>query len=192
MGVELARAAVRSGCSTTLLLGPASLNIQSDPQLTIHRFQSTANLQALLAEHWPAHDLLIMAAAVADFRPASPATGKIRRTDGLTLTLEPTPDLLAGVASNRRTDQFIVGFALEPQETMLAAAGEKLARKRIDAIVANPLETMDAASVTGHLLLKDGRTHAGPPHASKEAFAQWLLSVILKQFVDRNPGVRSC
>lgn len=128
-----------------------------------------------------------MAAAVADYRPRpNPAMsgGKFRRTSApLTLELEPTPDLLAGVASRRSPGQLLVGFALEPREELLASAKAKLERKKIDLVVGNPLETMDSDAIEAIVISRDGREARPPgsngtPAMPKGAFAGWLLDVI--------------
>ena len=177
MGLALAEAAIRRGDRTTLLLGPTSLQPPDSTTVSVIRFQTTADLQAELRRCWPVHDVLIMAAAVADYRPASPGSaGKLARGEKhLILKLEPTPDLLAELADRTRPDQTIIGFALEPSQTLEASARAKLKRKRVDAIVANPLETMDAEHVTARVHLRDGRVLTAPPHLTKAAFADWLL-----------------
>ena len=123
-----------------------------------------------------------MAAAVADYRPKpipDPVNTKLRRSEGkLTLELEPTPDLLAGCASRRRKDQLIVGFALEPRAELEESARRKLARKKVDAIVANPLETMDADTIDATIYTADGQSHSTPGRIPKTDFAPWLLEQI--------------
>src|SRR5262245_17381760 len=99
MGLALASAAVQRGWPTTLLMGPTALDLPENPQWRTIRFQSTADLQSLLNQLWPDHDLLLMAAAVADFTPvAPPSSGKLERNQGLTLELKSTPDLLVEIA----------------------------------------------------------------------------------------------
>ncbi|MFT5423247.1 MAG: phosphopantothenoylcysteine decarboxylase/phosphopantothenate--cysteine ligase [Phycisphaerales bacterium] len=183
LGVELADAAADRGLQTRLLIGPVPLRPRS-PNIETHPFTTTADLQALLAEHAEWADLLVMAAAVADYRPLKDLNGptdKIRRTDsGLTLNLEPTPDLLAGVAATRRPGQVLVGFALEPAERLEASAQDKLRRKGIDFIVANPLETMDSQQITATLLARDpafAPEHT-PGKVHKDHFAAWLLDLL--------------
>lgn len=182
MGIALAMAAVTRGWSTTLLLGPVSETLPVDSQIALHRFRTAAELGDLLTTTWPDHDLLIMAAAVADFRPARPASGgKLRRTEaGLTLDLEPTPDLLAALAEQTRDDQMTVGFALEPASGLIERAREKLGRKHLDAIVANPLETMDAETVSATLIKAGGEPVTAPHGASKADFATWLLDQLAR------------
>jgi phosphopantothenoylcysteine decarboxylase/phosphopantothenate--cysteine ligase len=148
------------------------------------RFRTTAQLGALLDEHFPSCDVLIMAAAVADYRPVlahSPASGeqKIRRTDQrLVLELEPTPDLLASCGKTKRPDQFLVGFALEPRDRLLSSAASKLERKNLDLVVANPLETMDAETIEATVLGRDGSRVQTPGTITKDSFAPWLLKLV--------------
>lgn len=181
MGVAIADAACAREWSVTLLLGPTHLE-PSDTQVRLRRFRTAADLQALLRTHTPDADVLIMAAAVADYRPKpnpAMADGKFRRSNApFALDLEPTPDLLAEVASHRRPDQFFVGFALEPRQDLLASARAKLTRKKVDLVVANPLETMDSPQIEATLLAADGSSTATPGLMPKTAFAPWLLDQI--------------
>jgi phosphopantothenoylcysteine decarboxylase/phosphopantothenate--cysteine ligase len=169
MGIALAQAALSRQWPVTLLLGPVAVNPPQHSHLNIHRFRTAADLQALLQRLWPTHDLLLMAAAVADYRLSKvngqePGGGKIkRRGERLMLELAATPDLLASLAPINRPDQTIVGFALEEQADLATGAMRKLRDKGLDAIVANPLETMDSPTVTASLLLRDGRSVAAPP-----------------------------
>ena len=161
--------------------------MQLGDDVQIARFTTTAQLQALLTERFPACDTLVMAAAVADYRLAQPMTGKAKRGDGLRLELEPTPDLVAQVAKTKRADQQVIAFALEEAAVLEERAAEKMQRKGVDAIVANPLSTMDAQRVAAVLLTADGQRHEPPatagsgadgPGQSKDAFARWLVSWI--------------
>jgi phosphopantothenoylcysteine decarboxylase / phosphopantothenate---cysteine ligase len=182
LGLAIAVAATGRGLPTTLLLGPTALRPPDRTLLSVHRFRDTASLQELLDRHWPQQDVLIMAAAVADYRPVTGAirgdagAGKIARGDQpIALHLEPTPDLVADLARTSRADQRIVAFALEPAEGLLESARAKLQRKGAHAIVANPLETMDAPTISAILLLRGGRTIEAPPEMEKDEFAEWLL-----------------
>ena len=114
LGVALADKAAARDWRVTLLLGPTSLT-PSDSRVQVLRFRTTADLEALLRQHFPAADTLIMAAAVADYRPKpllnrpDAAEGKLKRSHGpLTLELEPTPDLLAACSSLRVPGQTLV------------------------------------------------------------------------------------
>ena len=190
LGIALAEEAGARGHDVTLLLGPTHLE-PTHTRVSTHRFQTTADLRTLLGAHFPACDVLIMAAAVADYRPSPPPDGpptKLRRTgDDLTLTLEPTPDLLAELADRKRPDQLTIGFALEPEERLEASARDKLARKGLDAIVANPLETMDAPTIGATVLTASGARHHCA-EIDKREFAPWLLDLTGALWLARNAG----
>ncbi|MBC7834612.1 MAG: phosphopantothenoylcysteine decarboxylase [Phycisphaerales bacterium] len=181
LGIALADEAARRGWRVTLLLGPTAL-APTDSHLAIRRFRTTADLEGLLREEGSRCDVLIMAAAVADYRALNDEAGahtKLRRTgERLVLELEPTPDLLAGFSATRRPDQFVVGFALEPRERLLVSARAKLGRKNLDFIVANPLETMDAPTIEATILGADGFERQTDGPLPKELFAPWLLELI--------------
>lgn len=177
MGCALADEAARRGWSTNLLLGPAPA-LPTDSRVSVRRFRTCEDLRGLLREEFPSADVLVMAAAVADYRPrVDPAmwNGKFRRhSTNLTLELEPTPDLLAEISSSRREGQVLIGFALEPRADLVASALAKLDRKGVDLVVGNPLETMDSADIEATLFAKD-HTHEVAPKMSKAAFASWLM-----------------
>ena len=182
LGIAIAEASVRRACPTTLLLGPTPLTPDPEFQIDIRRFTTTSDLETSLQLHAPAADLIIMLAAVADFRPAHPPRlDKLPREEqSLSLTLERTPDLIAALAINRpRVDQKIVAFALEPAEHLVERATAKLARKGVDAIVANPLETMDAPTISAHLIFPGTAPLAAPENLPKAEFAEWLLDQLL-------------
>ncbi len=186
LGLALAEAAAARGHETTLLLGPTPRGCE-DTRVRVERFTTTADLGALLDRHAPHCDILVMAAAVADFRPkpglVDPQTGKLRRkAGGLTLELEATPDLIGGIARHRRDGQFLVGFALEPRSEMLDSARAKLVSKGLDLIVANPLETMDSETISAAAV---GMGPEGPGVVAESGgailmvrFGEWLLDVI--------------
>lgn len=181
MGAALADEAARRGWQATLLLGPAP-TLPSDSRVRVRRFRTAADLQALLREEVALADVLVMAAAVADYRPKVDPNffgGKFRRkSENLNLELEPTPDLLAEVAARRRPGQLMVGFALEPRAELMEAARSKLVRKRIDMVVANPLETMDSADIEAVVLYADGTSESPGKVMDKCGFAPWLLDRI--------------
>jgi len=182
LGSSLADHAANLGWQVTLLLGPNAV-LPQDPSVQVVRFLSCQDLQDGLAEHLPECDTLVMAAAVADYRPVAEEVdmkGKRRREGGeLSIRLESTPDLLAGCSNNARPDQLLVGFALEPRDRLLHSAQRKLQKKNIDLIVANPLETMDADSIEATLI---GNPDRGmdmqldtPGVITKAQFAHWLI-----------------
>ncbi len=153
MGVAVAEAALDRGARVTLVA--ANIEVQPPTGAAVVRVESTAELRAALLRltHDPAgaagYDALVMAAAVADFRPAGTSDRKLERGAGMTLVLEPTPDLLAeigrivrGLDSEGATTRtplhprpVLVGFAAETGS--LDRAAEKLQRKGVDLLVAN-------------------------------------------------------
>ena len=182
MGRAIADALRRAGCEVTMAAGPG---VGAPEGVRAAGFRTAGDLLALLRAEWPAHDLLVMAAAVADYRPARAPAGKLRREDGpIALELVPTEDILAGIAGSRAPGQYVVGFALERPEDLERSAAAKLVRKRADAIVANPLDTMDAPDVDATVLYADG-SRAAPGRMPKEDFGRWLAAEIL-------PRARAC
>ena len=177
MGFEIATALRKRGCQVTTLAGPCQpTGLDSLPEVV--RFRTAEELRQLLGARWPEADLLVMAAAVADWRPVEVQTGKRRRADGrLSIELEAVPEILGSLES--RPDQFVVGFALEPEDELLASARAKLGRKRADCIVANPLGTMDATDIDGSLVWADGRVEHPAGRCPKGRFAEWLVERVL-------------
>ncbi|MEX0654894.1 MAG: phosphopantothenoylcysteine decarboxylase [Phycisphaeraceae bacterium] len=178
LGLALAEAALAAGDEVTLLLGPVDAPPAVTEAARTYRFNSSAELKQLLEAHFRDCQLLIMAAAVADYRPICVHEGKLpREGEGkakLTLELQPTPDLVALTASGKRANQRVVAFALEQQDQLESRAAAKMKRKGVDAIVANPLGTMESASITPLWLTADGE-RAAPGRMTKSAFAGWLL-----------------
>jgi len=189
LGIALALEACARGHNVTLLLGPIPA-LEPDEfgrSLTgirthgkVVRFRTTDDLERALEEYGASADVIVMSAAVADYRPKKGvATGKIRRGDaGLSLELEPTPDLLAGLGRKRKKGQLLVGFALEPRDRLLESARQKLERKAIDLIVANPLETMESDEIEARVLGKQGEDFSTNGRMGKSAFAPWLLDIV--------------
>ena len=135
MGVALAAAAWRRGAEVTLIAGP--LQVPVPPGVRLVRVETTREMHDAVAEALPAADVLVMAAAPADFRPAEVATHKIKRGEGaLSVALTPNADILAGTRAFRRAGAVIVGFALETTD-LEANARRKLAAKELDLIVLN-------------------------------------------------------
>lgn len=182
MGIALATTAAARGWNTTLLLGPVPNPPATDSPFKMERFRTCEDLRTLLATHVANADVLVMAAAVADYRPKiDPAmvNAKFRRVNQpLNIELEPTPDLLASVASSRRPNQYMVGFALEPRAEVETSSRAKLERKKVDMVVGNPLETMDSPMIEATIFLQDGSTRSPGRALPKSEFAAWLLDQI--------------
>jgi phosphopantothenoylcysteine decarboxylase/phosphopantothenate--cysteine ligase len=143
MGAALAAAAVARGADVTLLAGPGTPVVLPGPgRVTRVGFESAAELERALGQAAPGADAIVMAAAVADFRPRTRAAGKLSRRDGAEVAIDLTavPDLLAGVGLSRRDRRpFLVGFAAEVAggAALAQRAGAKLREKGCDAVVAN-------------------------------------------------------
>jgi phosphopantothenoylcysteine decarboxylase/phosphopantothenate--cysteine ligase len=135
MGYALAREAWLRGADVTLISGPSSL--EPPPGVEVVRVESTDEMAAAVSEALPLADLLVMAAAPADFRPATPLAQKARRAEGaLKLDLEPTRDILAETVQRRKKGAVVVGFALETGDPV-ASAQAKLKTKQLDLVIAN-------------------------------------------------------
>jgi phosphopantothenoylcysteine decarboxylase/phosphopantothenate--cysteine ligase len=138
MGIALAAAAARRGAEVTLIA--ANVALPAPPGVRRIDVETAAELAGAAAEGFPQAHVLLMAAAPADFRAAEPAAGKLKRRDGLDLSLEPTEDILAALSAKRSAGQTIVGFAAEAgagKEEAVERARGKLARKGADVIVFN-------------------------------------------------------
>jgi phosphopantothenoylcysteine decarboxylase / phosphopantothenate---cysteine ligase len=133
-GAAIARAAASRGAKVTLVTTmPASLPASVD----VVRVESAADMEAAVHAQVEQSDVIVMAAAVADFRPVRVASDKIKKDGGVPqVALEPTPDILAGLGARKRPGQVLVGFAAETSD-LRANAAAKLARKGADLIVAN-------------------------------------------------------
>ena len=166
MGIALAQAARERGAEVVLL--SANVTLPVPEQLRRVEVSSAQELERACEQEFPACDVLLMAAAVADFTPAARANGKIKKEsrERLELVLEPTADVLAGLAAGRRPGQTLVGFAAEHGPDAVALARGKLAAKGVDALVVNDISRADigfdadANEVT--ILTAEG----GPPQAS--------------------------
>jgi phosphopantothenoylcysteine decarboxylase / phosphopantothenate---cysteine ligase len=141
MGFALADEAARRGAVVTCVA--ANVTLDRNPVVTYVDVETAAELGEACAERFADCDLLLMAAAVADYRPAQAAGTKIKKdVERLELDLERTDDVLAGLAARRRPDQALVGFAAEHGEGLEAARG-KLERKGLDVVVLNDISRED-------------------------------------------------
>jgi phosphopantothenoylcysteine decarboxylase/phosphopantothenate--cysteine ligase len=175
MGIALAAAAARRGADVTLIAANVSLPEPSGVRrIDVETADQLA--QAARAE-FPACHVLLMAAAPADFRASEVATGKLKRQDAVDLHLEPTEDILAGLAASRTESHTIVGFAAEHGEEGLTRAREKLARKKADLIVLNDISSPEIGfeSKQNAVTLIDSASETPIPQAPKEAIADSIL-----------------
>ncbi len=171
MGAALTAAALAQGHCVTAILGPVEFHLP-EPALRIDVETARQMYDAVLTE-FPANDLLIMAAAVADYRPKDFHVQKLDRGEARTIELEPTEDIVAAAGKLKRTDQRTVGFSLEATGD-LERARRKMLQKNLDLMVYNPLETMNSITVQATLLWPEGKTEPLPSQ-SKEGFARILI-----------------
>ena len=172
MGAALARAATAAGHAVTLILGPVTAPMPTDVRRV--DVTSSQDMHHAVLNLFPEHDLLIMAAAVADFRPRICRHGKIERGGDLTIELVPTEDIAAAAGRIKRPDQRTIGFSLVGRGE-LERSREKLRRKNLDLIVYNPLDTMSSQTIESVLLYPYGRLEELPLR-DKQQFAETLLA----------------
>ncbi len=182
MGLALAVAAARRGAQVTLIAANVSLEIPGGVRVV--RVETAAQMGAACTEEFPGCDVLLMAAAVADFRPACPAAHKIKKAGAEALAeieLEPTEDILAALAASRRPDQLVVGFAAEHGDGAVGYGRDKLERKRLDAIVINDISRADIGFDSDHnevlILTRDGGEQQ-IPRTAKEQVADHVLDAV--------------
>lgn len=181
MGYAIAREAMLRGAHVTLISGPTAL--RAVPFVKTVPVTTAADMFAAVQQALPDTDILIKAAAVADYRPECVAEDKIKKSDGeMSIPLQRTDDILGYVAQHRHEGLFVCGFSMETKD-MLASSAAKLERKRLDMIVANNLKVegagfgVDTNVVT--IITPDGAREL--PLMGKDAVAEKLLDAILQQ-----------
>lgn len=176
MGSCVAREAVRRGHRVTVVSGPVACPPPRGVAVT--RVETAGQMRAELRRHLPGADVVVMAAAVCDFRASAVRRGKLPRRGALTLRLRATPDIVANLP--RRRDQLVVGFALETGRA-LARAFKKLKEKRLDLIVGQQLDGSGAPfgrqAVHAFLLRTSGKVRR-LGRLTKPALARALLDEI--------------
>jgi phosphopantothenoylcysteine decarboxylase/phosphopantothenate--cysteine ligase len=138
MGFALAEEAAARGARVTVVA--ANVALPHGPRVDVVAVETAAELQAACEERFAGCDVLLMSAAVADFRPADPATVKLKKDavgDALSVAMERTPDVLSGLSARRLPGQTLIGFAAETGEQAVAYGRGKLTAKRLDAVVVN-------------------------------------------------------
>ncbi|CAB5000349.1 MAG: bifunctional phosphopantothenoylcysteine decarboxylase/phosphopantothenate--cysteine ligase CoaBC [Actinobacteria bacterium] len=133
-GYAIAENAVRRGASVTLV---STVDRPTLASITVIPVETADDMLRAVTCHSDSSDVIVMSAAVADFRPVQRSDGKIKKADGVPeIVLEKTPDILAGLGARKREGQILVGFAAETED-LIAHAQDKLVRKNLDLIVAN-------------------------------------------------------
>lgn len=181
MGYAIARQAMMRGAEVTLVSGKVS--IQPPMGVRVVPIVSAADMAQVVKELAEEQDIIIKAAAVADYRPSVTADEKLKKKDSeMSIELERTEDILAYLGAHRREGQFLCGFSMET-EHMLENSRAKLEKKNIDMIAANNLKQAGAGFGTDTnvvtLLTKDETVEL--PMMSKEEVADRLLDQILKK-----------
>jgi phosphopantothenoylcysteine decarboxylase/phosphopantothenate--cysteine ligase len=182
MGFALAEAAARRGATVTVVA--ANVALPRAPGIEYVDVRTAAELAAATRERFPAADALLMAAAVADYRPAEPHAGKLKKDETgreLTLRLERTEDVLTSLAATRRPGQTVIGFAAEHGEGAVEHARAKLERKQLDAVVLNDISQtgvgFEAPENEVTIITAGGETHL--PRAPKTNVADAILDMLL-------------
>ena len=177
-GYAIAAEAAARGASVTLV---STVDLPTPTGVTLRPVETAAQMQCVLEELAPTAHVVVMAAAVADFRPIAPSDGKLKKDQGVPrIVLEPTPDILAGLGAHKPAGQTLVGFAAETDD-LIENATSKLRRKRLDLVVANDVSAPgvgfqhDTNAVT--LLRADG-THVAVSLADKRSIAKVVLDTV--------------
>lgn len=181
MGYALASAAAARGWQVTLVSGPVALTAPAGVEVV--RVESAAEMAEAVKSRAPAMDAVIMAAAVADYRPVKTFAGKMKKMPGkLVVEFERTEDILASLGRVKRPGQILVGFAAETDDLLANAAG-KLERKNLDWIVANDIGAADrgfAVDTNAVTLLSSTGTRIDLPLASKAEIAGCILDTVFE------------
>jgi phosphopantothenoylcysteine decarboxylase / phosphopantothenate---cysteine ligase len=182
MGFALAARAAWRGAEVTVIA--ANVSLPPPPGVTVVAVETATELKAACDARFDDNDVLLMAAAVADFRPRDPAPHKLKKTDPAhprNLMLEPTEDVLSALAARRRPGQLLVGFAAEHGDGAIDYARDKLERKRLDAIVVNDISRpgigFDALDNEVTILTSE-RGELRLRKASKEQIADGILDEV--------------
>jgi phosphopantothenoylcysteine decarboxylase/phosphopantothenate--cysteine ligase len=180
MGVSLAERAAERGAAVTLIA--ANVALPAPGRVRRIDVSTAAELADAMRREFPDSHLLLMAAAVADFRPARAESGKISREDGggLELHLEPTEDVLAAATAQRREDQVVVAFAAEHGGEAVARARDKLRRKGADAIVVNDISRSEIGfeSEFNEVVVIDADGEHQVPLGPKDEVADAILDLV--------------
>ena len=185
MGYAIAQAAARRGAQVTLVSGPVAL--KRLPYVETVDVVSAQEMFEAVTARAAEQDIIIKAAAVADYRPTVVAENKMKKSDdALSIPLERTQDILGWLGQHRQPGQFLCGFSMETQN-MVENSRKKLEKKRVDMIAANNLKMEGAGfGVDTNLLTlitKDGMDEL--PMVTKEAAADLLLDSILKRMEEK-------
>ncbi len=185
-GYAIAAEAVSRGASVTLV---STVSLPTPDGVTLVPVESAAQMQAAIETQSSSADVIVMAAAVADFRPIDAADHKLKKHDGAPeIVLEATPDILAGLGERKPEGQVLVGFAAETDD-LLANAKSKLERKRLDLIVANDVSAPEvgfAHDTNAVTLLRPDAKPVEIDLASKRDVARAVIDTIAEIQTGKN------
>lgn len=177
MGLALAEAARDRGADVIVVAGP--MNVDPPHGMQVVAVTTALQMERAMGTHAGKADVVIMAAAVADYRPAKPSTEKMKReAQTLNIPLVANPDILAGLGAQKRKGQTLVGFALETQNGV-PNARKKLEAKNADLIVLNTPEA-GIGGGTNSVTLVESRSTVELPTASKREIAERILDRVLE------------
>ncbi len=192
MGIALAAEAARRGAEVTLIA--ANVALDRPEGVGWIDVETAAELEAAARDEFGTTDVLLMAAAVADFRPAAAADDKLKKEgrDGLALELEPTTDVIAALGAERRPGQVLIGFAAEHGEGGLAHARGKLERKRLDAVVHNDISQPGIGfdSAENEVTIVTAAGEQPVPKGPKASVAAVILDAVETMWSNRDQEVR--
>jgi phosphopantothenoylcysteine decarboxylase/phosphopantothenate--cysteine ligase len=186
MGYAVAAAARRRGAEVVLISGPTELPAPSGVEVV--RIRSAREMQDAMLRLFSSADIIVKAAAVSDYRPASPAERKMKRgPDPTTLDLVPNDDILALLGS-RKSSQILIGFAAETGN-VVDSAREKMVRKNLDLIVANDVSegVFGKDSATVHIIGAQGKDEI-LLEQPKSVIADRILDIARELFAARGPA----
>jgi phosphopantothenoylcysteine decarboxylase / phosphopantothenate---cysteine ligase len=178
MGAAIAAAALEAGHAVSLVCGPVSVEMPGGAKRV--NVETAAQMLDATLRAFGHCDLLIMTAAVADYRPKFVSADKLERTGEITFVCEPTVDIVAAAGRLKGPDQRTVGFSLETGAG-LSRAREKLVKKSLDLIVYNHADTIASPSIVPTLLYRDGRAES-LQQMSKTDFAKLLVERSISLF----------
>ncbi len=182
-GIAIAEALSDAGVQVDLILGPSSLR-PSGREITTHRVMTTEQMKRVCDQLFPKVDIAVLSAAVSDYRPAKPATQKIKKSKKTrSIDLKKNPDILKSLGQQKKKNQLLIGFALETENEEKNAL-KKLKEKNLDLIVLNSLNDQGAGFQTDTnkvTLLKGKKEKVTLPLLSKKEVAREIVHYIISK-----------
>ena len=184
MGFALAEVATELGAQVTVVAANVA-DLDRHPRVTYVDVSTAGEMLDACRTHFPSCDVLLMAAAVVDFRPAEPADHKLKKQEDqeeMTVALERTPDIVSSLAAERRDGQTLVGFAAEHGAGALDYGRDKLRRKGLDAVVVNDISRRDIGfdSSANEVTIVTADVETPVPRSPKPDVARAILDVVVR------------